>query len=56
MLRGDPAAELIRYLNSKGADAVVSGSRGLGNLRGLVIGSVSQKLSQHAPCACIMVK
>jgi nucleotide-binding universal stress UspA family protein len=56
LLQGDPATELIHLIKSEKADAVVSGSRGLGNLRGLLIGSVSNKLSQHAPCACIMVK
>ena len=56
LLQGDPAGELIHLIKSEKADAVVSGSRGLGNLRGLLVGSVSNKLSQHAPCACIMVK
>lgn len=56
LLQGDPAQALIRHVESVGADAVICGSRGLGNLRGLMVGSVSHKLSQHAPCACIMVK
>ncbi|MCZ7600190.1 MAG: universal stress protein [Gammaproteobacteria bacterium] len=49
LLRGDPADEIVRYVERVGADTVVSGSRGLGKLRGLVLGSVSQKLAQHAP-------
>lgn len=56
LLRGEPAAEIIRHIESVGADMIVSGSRGLGNLRGLMVGSVSHKLIQHAPCAVIMVK
>lgn len=56
LLRGDPADEIVRYVERVGADTVVSGSRGLGRLRGLVLGSVSHKLAQHAPCASIVVR
>lgn len=56
LLRGDPATELIKYLKSNGVDAVISGSRGLGKLRGLLVGSVSSKLAQYAPCSSIVVK
>ncbi len=56
LLRGEPAVELLDYIKSVKADTVVSGSRGLGSLRQLMVGSVSQKLAQHARCACIIVK
>ena len=56
LLRGEPAAEIIRYIESVSADIVISGSRGLGSLRGLMVGSVSHELTQHAPCAVMMVK
>ncbi|MDO9035218.1 MAG: universal stress protein [Methanoregula sp.] len=32
------------------------GSRGLGTLKGVLIGSVSQKISHLAPCPVLIVK
>jgi len=52
---GDPAKVLIEIVNDKHADAIVVGRRGHGQLEGLLLGSVSQKLSCLAPCAVIVV-
>ena len=48
-----PAAALLDQ--AKGADALVVGSRGLGGFRGLLLGSVSQQIANHAPCAVVIV-
>jgi len=37
-------------------DLIVLGSRGLGEIEGLILGSVSHKVSQHAPCSCMTIK
>ncbi len=53
---GDPAKCIIDVQQRVGADLIVMGSRGLGDLRGLVLGSVSHKLAHLAECACLTVK
>ncbi len=53
---GDPAAAIIAAAKRESADAVVMGSRGLSDLKGLLIGSVSHKVSHLAPCTCIAVR
>ena len=52
---GDPTQVLIGLAKSKNADAVAVGRRGRGQLEGLLLGSVSQKLSCLAPCSVIVV-
>lgn len=48
------AASLI-VETAKGADLVVVGSRGLGEFKGLLLGSVSQQVTHHAPCPVVVV-
>jgi nucleotide-binding universal stress UspA family protein len=36
-------------------DVIVVGSRGRGGFRGLVLGSTSQHVAQHAPCPVVIV-
>lgn len=53
---GDPAHQIIDTAKEQGADLIVMGSRGLSDLKGLLMGSVSHKVSQLATCTCITVK
>lgn len=52
---GDPAKVIMEIANLKHADAIVVGRRGRGQLEGLVLGSVSQKLACLAACAVIVI-
>lgn len=52
---GDPAKVLMDIANNTHADAIVVGRRGYGQFEGLLLGSVSQKLSCLAPCAVMVV-
>jgi len=53
---GDPAEQVVRSAERFGADLLVLGSRGLGDFRGLLPGSVSYRVNQIAPCTCITVR
>jgi nucleotide-binding universal stress UspA family protein len=53
---GDAAAEIILAAKVRHVDTIVIGSRGLGTLEGLLLGSVSHKVAQMAPCTCIIVR
>jgi len=56
VLTGDTADQIIDAVNRHNSDLVVVGTRGLGPLKGLLMGSVSQKISQLANCACLVIK
>jgi nucleotide-binding universal stress UspA family protein len=53
---GAPADKIIAAAEKENADMIVMGSRGLGNLAGLLVGSVSHKVSNLSKCTCVTVK
>ena len=54
VVEGAPAPALIEA--AKGADLLVVGSRGHGGFAGMLLGSVGQQLSHHAPCPLVIVR
>ena len=54
--RGDPAAKILEISRSESPDLLIVGSRGLSNLQGMLLGSVSCKVTHHAECTCVTVK
>jgi nucleotide-binding universal stress UspA family protein len=56
LLEGDAAESIIRVAMTHNSDVIVMGSRGLGRLSGLILGSTSQKVVAHAPCPVLIVR
>lgn len=56
ILEGAPAEAILDVANTRKSDLIVMGSRGLGRLRGALLGSQSQKVVQHAPCPVLIVR
>lgn len=56
MEEGDAAEVILGLIEEEKADLLVMGSLGLSSLKGLLLGSLSLKLSQLAPCSCLLVK
>ncbi len=56
LLRGDAATEIIQYANENQVDLIVAGSRGLSQMRRLLLGSLSRKLVHYAGCSVLIFK
>jgi nucleotide-binding universal stress UspA family protein len=54
--KGQVARTIVTFAETEGADAIIMGSRGLGDVSGLLLGSVSHKVCNMAACTCIVVK
>lgn len=53
---GNPARTIVQYAERIGADTIVLGSRGYGDIEGALLGSVSHKVLSLAKCTCITVR
>ena len=47
---------IVEYAEEKNIDMMIVGSRGLGGIKGTILGSVSSQIVQHAPCHVMVVK
>lgn len=56
VLHGHPGPELCDLAAELGASAIVMGSRGRGGLKRVLLGSVSDYVVRHAPCAVMVIR
>lgn len=56
VLGGHPAEAIVRTAKDVKATLIVMGTRGLSDLEGVFIGSISHKVIHMAACACLTVK
>ena len=52
----NPADEIVALAKSKRADMLFLGSRGVSDLKGMMMGSISHKVMHLAPCTCVAVR
>jgi nucleotide-binding universal stress UspA family protein len=52
---GQPARTIVRFAEERGADLIVLGSRGLGDIEGYLLGSVSHKVTSLVDCPVMVV-
>jgi nucleotide-binding universal stress UspA family protein len=52
---GDAATKIIEYSNAHDIDTIVMGRRGLSDLAGLFMGSVTHKVTQQTLRACLTI-
>jgi len=53
---GDPASKIVSFAEKGSYDHIIMGSRGVSQLRGTAIGSVSHQVIQQAKCRVTLVK
>ena len=53
---GDPATEIVRYAKKHDIDLIVIGTRGLGQVKGMLMGSVSRKVANVSDTNCLLVR
>jgi len=54
--RGEPVEKILQTAKNERCDLIVIGARGLGKVRALLLGSVSDGVVHRAPCPVVVVK
>jgi hypothetical protein len=55
VVAGDAAHEIIDAARRRGADLIVTGTRGLHGLERVILGSVARNVLFHAPCSVMVL-
>ena len=56
VLEGPPPRAILAVAETRNADLIIIGSRGLGAIRGLLLGSVSERVVRMAKCPVLVVR
>lgn len=53
---GTPAAEILRYADSRDADMIIMGTHGRSGLAHVLMGSVAEQVVRSAPCPVLLIR
>jgi nucleotide-binding universal stress UspA family protein len=53
---GEPAEVITQYATEKGCDQIIMGTRGMGTVSGMVLGSVATKVIHLSPVPVLLVR
>ena len=56
LLEGPMAESILKVADARNCDLIIMGARGLSDLQGLLLGSVSHRVIQHAKCPVLVVR
>lgn len=56
LLIGNPATQIARLASEIDAELIVIGSRGLGRVKGAILGSTSRDVVAHAHCPVLVIR
>jgi len=55
IVAGHPAEAIVDYARAQAIDLIVMGHRGMSNLQRFLVGSVADRVVDHAPCMVLVV-
>lgn len=56
LVQGRPAERIVEAVKDGQYDLIVMGSRGIGGIKGVLLGSVADRVADHATCPVMIVK
>ncbi len=56
LVEGRPADQIVENAKNENSDIIVMGSRGLGGIKEFLLGSVSDRVADHATCPVLIIK
>ena len=56
LLEGNPASIILEFSQSEKYEVIIIGSRGMGQFKELLLGSVSSKVIHHSSCPVLLIR
>ena len=56
LLEGNPASTILEFSQSEKYEVIIIGSRGMGQFKELILGSVSSKVISRSSCPILLIR